>query len=144
MNDNYDDMIHMTRPQFDDFPPMPMSDRAAQFSPFAALVGYGDAVAETARVTDSKDELTEDEADRLDAELNRLLDSLHGSIDEHPEVRVTYFITDKLKPGGKYAEKTGVVRTYDSYSRELVFTDGMRVPADDISDIIFTDPNPGK
>ena len=53
----YDDMIHLTRPQYDDLPPMPVSDRAAQFSPFAALVGYDLAVAETERLTDSKREL---------------------------------------------------------------------------------------
>ena len=52
--DDYSDMIALSRPQYDDLPPMPVSDRAAQFSPFAALVGYDDAVDETARLTDSK------------------------------------------------------------------------------------------
>ena len=59
MPDNYDDIKHLNRPQYDDLHPMSMSDRAVQFSPFAALVGYDDAVAETARLTDSKAVLTE-------------------------------------------------------------------------------------
>ena len=66
MPDNYDDIKHLTRPQYDDLHPMSMSDRAAQFSPFAALVGYDDAVAETARLTDSRTVMTEDEIRHLE------------------------------------------------------------------------------
>ena len=135
MPDNYDDIKHLTRPQYDDLHPMSMHDRAAQFSPFAALVGYGDAVAETARLTDSKVELTEDEMSELNADLNRLLDSL----DERPQISVTYFVPDEKKSGGKYVEKLGVVRIYDSYSQELVFTDGMRIAVADMSALTFID-----
>lgn len=133
MPDNYDDIKHLTRPQYDDLHPMSMSDRAAQFSPFAALVGYGDAVAETARLTDSKAELTEDEMTELNANLNRLLDSL----DEQPQISVTYFVPDEKKSGGRYAEKVGTVRIYDSYANELVFTDGMRIGVADMANIDF-------
>ena len=135
MSDQYDDIKHLTRPQYDDLHPMSMHDRAAQFSPFAALVGYGDAVAETARLTDSKVELTEDEMSELNADLNRLLDSL----DERPQISVTYFVPDEKKSGGKYVEKLGVVRIYDSYSQELVFTDGMRIAVADMSALTFID-----
>ena len=135
MPDNYDDIKHLTRPQYDDLPPMPMSDRAAQFSPFAALVGYDDAVAETARLTDSRDELTEDEITELNANLNRLLDSL----DEQPKIRVTYFVPDERKSGGRYVEKVGVVRIYDSYANELVFTDGVRIAVMDMASLDFTE-----
>ena len=135
MPDNYDDIKHLTRPQYDDLHPMSMHDKAAQFSPFAALVGYGDAVAETARLTDSKVELTEDEMSELNANLNRLLDSL----DEQPQISVTYFVPDEKKPGGKYVEKLGVVRIYDSYSQELVFTDGVRIAVADMSALTFID-----
>jgi hypothetical protein len=131
MPDNYDDIKHLTRPQYDDLHPMSMHDRAAQFSPFAALVGYDDAVAETARLTDSKAELTEDEMSELNANLNRLLDSL----DEQPQISVTYFVPDEKKSGGKYVEKQGVVRIYDSYSQELVFTDKFRINIQDIISI---------
>ena len=131
MPDNYDDIKHLTRPQYDDLHPMSMHDRAAQFSPFAALVGYDDAVAETARLTDSKVELTGDEMSELNANLNRLLDSL----DEQPQISVTYFVPDEKKSGGKYVEKQGVVRIYDSYSQELVFTDKFRINIQDIISI---------
>ena len=135
MIDNYDDIKHLTRPQYDDLHPMSMHDRAAQFSPFASLVGYDDAVAETARLTDSRAELTEDEMSELNANLNRLLDSL----DEQPQISVTYFVPDEKKSGGKYVEKLGVVRIYDSYSQELVFTDGMRIAVADMSALTFID-----
>ena len=133
MTDNYDDIKHLTRPQYDDLHPMSMHDRAAQFSPFAALVGYDDAVAETARLNDSKAELTEDEMSELNANLNRLLDRL----DDQPEISVTYFVPDEKKSGGKYVEKVGVVRIYDEYSQELVFTDGVRIAVADMANIDF-------
>lgn len=131
--DKYDDIKHLTRPQYDDLHPMSMSDRAAQFSPFAALVGYGDAVAETARLTDSRIELTEDGINELNANLNRLLDNL----DEQPEIKVTYFVPDENKSGGRYVDKVGVVRIYDSYSNELVFTDGARVAVSDMYSLVL-------
>ena len=133
MTDNYDDIKHLTRPQYDDLHPMSMSDRAAQFSPFAALVGYDDAVAETARLTDSRTVMTEDEMSELNDNLNRLLDSL----DEQPEISVTYFVPDGKKSGGKYVEKVGVVRIFDSYSQELVFKDRFRINIQDIFKIEF-------
>lgn len=133
--DNYDDIKHLTRPQYDDLRPMSMSDRAAQFSPFAALVGYDDAVAETARLTDSRDELTEDEIFELNANLNRLLDSL----DDQPEISVTYFVPDEKKSGGRYANKVGTVRIYDSYANELVFTDSVRIAVADMARLDFTE-----
>lgn len=133
MPDNYDDIKHLTRPQYDDLHPMSMHDRAAQFSPFAALVGYDDAVAETARLTDSRLELTEDEMSELNANLNRLLDNL----DEQPQISVTYFVPDKYKTGGRYIVKTGTVRRIDEYARVLIFTDKSEIPIDDTVQIVF-------
>ena len=130
---NYDDIKHLTRPQYDDLHPMSMHDRAAQFSPFAALVGYDDAVAETARLTDSRAVLTEDEMFELNANLNRLLDRL----DEQPEISVTYFVPDERKSGGKYVDKVGVVRIFDSYSQELVFMDKSRINIQDIISMLW-------
>ena len=131
MPDNYDDIKRLTRPQYDDLHPMSMLDRAAQFSPFAALVGDDDAVAETARLTDSRAVLTADEMFELNANLNRLLDRL----DEQPEISVTYFVPDERKSGGKYVDKVGVVRIFDSYSQELVFMDKSRINIQDIISI---------
>ena len=137
MPDNYDGIKHLSRPQYDDFPPMSMSDRAAQFSPFAALVGYDAAVDETARLTDSRAALTEDEIEALNAGLNRLLDMLG----EQPEVRVTYFIPDERKSGGRYADKVGTVRIYDSYFNELVFTDDVRIAVADMYAVEILEKN---
>ncbi len=128
MPDNYDDIKHLSRPQYDEYPPMSIHDRAAQFSPFAALVGYDDEVAETARLTDSRGELTEDEINELNGALNRIL----SIIGERPVVKVTYFIPDDRKSGGRYADKTGAVRIYDSYENTLVFTDGTRIAVNDM------------
>lgn len=115
----YDDIIDLNRPQYIDLPPMSMHDRAAQFSPFAALVGYEDAVAETARLTDARREMLEDEI----AELNRQLAELTEELPERPKIRVTYFIPDKKKDGGRYASKIGNARTIDQYKNAIVFTD---------------------
>ena len=140
MLDDYDDIKHLTRPQYNDLHPMSMHDRAAQFSPFAALVGYDDAVAETARLTDSRAVLTEDEMFELNANLNRLLDIL----DEQPQISVTYFVPDEKKSGGKYVEKVGVVRIYDSYASELVFMDKERISVRDMIRIEFSEELPEK
>ena len=78
-------------------------------------------------------ELTEDETLELNANLNRLLDSL----DEQPQISVTYFVPDEKKSGGKYVEKAGVVRIFDSYSQELVFTDGVRIAVADMAKLDF-------
>ncbi len=132
--DKYDKIRHLSRPQYEDFPPMSIHDRAAQFSPFAALTGYDAAVAETARQVDSKLELTEDQANELNQKLSRLLERLS----DRPEIRLTYFVPDKRKDGGKYIDKTGVVRIYDSYARQLVFTDGERINVNDLYSLEFT------
>ena len=136
MSDSYGAITELTRPRYGDISPMSASDRAAQFSPFAALVGYDAAVDETARLTDSRTELTEDEINSLNASLNLLLDRL----DEQPEVRVVYFVPDERKSGGRYAEKVGTVRIYGEYANERVFTDGERVAVADMLTISLPQP----
>ena len=131
----YDDIINLERPRFIDLPPMSMHDRAAQFSPFAALVGYEDAVKETARLTDARREMLEDEI----AELNRQLGELAERLSERPEIRVTYFIPDKKKDGGRYASKIGNARTIDQYNNTIVFTDGDTVQIKDMYSVVFID-----
>lgn len=130
----YDDIKDKTRPLYPDLPPMPLHDRAAQFSPFAALVGYEDSVEETERLTDSRREMLEDEI----AELNRQLGELQSRLMERPEIRVTYFIPDKKKDGGRYASKIGNARTIDQYSNAIVFTDGESIPVKDMYSVVFT------
>lgn len=130
---SYDDIRKMNRPQYIDLPPMSIHDRAAQFSPFAALVGYEDAVEETARLTDSRREMLEDEIN----ELNRQLGILDSKLSERPKIRITYFIPDRKKDGGRYASKVGNARTIDRYNNAIVFTDGETVAVKDIYSVVF-------
>lgn len=108
-----------------------MANRAAQFSPFAALTGYEDTVKETARLTGRKAELTEEEKSVLDAKL-RLLEGRAGGGEE---VSLTYFQPDSRKQGGTYRTVTGAVKKWDGYTREVVLTDGRRIPVEDILEI---------
>ena len=132
---NYDDIKGLSRPQYPDLPPMSIHDRAAQFSPFAALVGYEDAVEETERLTDSRREMEEDEI----AELNRQLGELSERLKDLPKIRVTYFIRDSKKAGGRYASKVGNARVVDQYNNVILFTDGRSVPIKDMYSIVFID-----
>lgn len=47
MSNKYDDIINLPRPE-SKYPRMPRANRAAQFSPFAALTGHEKAIRETA------------------------------------------------------------------------------------------------
>ena len=131
----YGDMINASRPVYDEYPAMSIHDRAAQFSPFAALTGFEDAVAESARFTESRRELTEDEQTQLSIKLVKLEESLPYS----DELNITYFLPDKRKKGGSYEHIAGSVRIIDHYCRELVMTDGLRIPIDDLVDITIED-----
>ncbi|MBQ5330630.1 MAG: hypothetical protein J6F31_05205 [Oscillospiraceae bacterium] len=128
MPDNYDDIKHLSRPQYDDLPPMSMHDRAAQFSPFAALVGYDDAVAETARLTDKRIELSEEHMEELD----RITAGIREIIDTRPLLTLTRFVPDKRKDGGSYVDFTGELRRIDDIQRLFIFTDKTEIPMDDI------------
>ena len=130
---NYDDIINLSRPQYHDLPPMSIHDRAAQFSPFAALVGYDAAVEETARLTDSRREMEEDEIN----ELNRQLSELNKRLSKRPRIRVTYFIRDRKKEGGRYASKIGNARTIDQAENRIIFSDGESVPVKDMYSVVF-------
>lgn len=124
----YDDIIDLPRPK-SKHEPMPMSDRAAQFSPFAALTGYGDAIDETARLTDARIELSDEERAELDYKQQYL-----ATLDA-PTVTVTYFVPDERKSGGAYVTHTGVLKRVDEVERMVVFKDGLRVPLDEVMDI---------
>lgn len=100
---------------------MPMRDRAAQFSPFAALTGHGAAIAETARLTDQKIELAEDEKAVLDQKLRLLLET--GG-----EGTFTWFLPDAKKEGGSYAGAVGRVKKIDPLAGQIVLTDGTAIP----------------
>lgn len=131
MTNPYDDIINLPHHQSLTSPHMSAYDRAAQFSPFAALTGYEDAVAETARLTDKKAEL--DEYGKSD--LNERLNIIQDTLDEQPKVSITYFLPDKKKSGGEYVTVSGCVKKIDEYEHIVVMLDATKIPIDDIAEI---------
>lgn len=131
MKSKYDEImgrphhVSKTRPQ------MPMSDRAAQFAPFAALTGYDSAIKETGRLTDERIELDEEALTALDMKYQLLMDALN----EAPKVTITYFQPDDRKAGGKYVSAVGVVRKVDDFERRITMQDGAKIPMDDVLSI---------
>lgn len=114
---------------------MKISDRAAQFAPFAALSGYDEAIKETARLTDRKIELDEYEKDELD----RILVQLTSQTEKQPAVTVTYFVPDERKSGGKYITVSKLLKKIDSTRRLMIFTDGLSVEADNVISLEITE-----
>ena len=131
MSDKYDDIINLPHPSSKRFPRMPLQERAAQFSPFAALTGYDDAIRETARLTDRRIEL--DESRRL--ELDAALRDLGARLEARPEVLVTYFLPDARKQGGQYVHVSGRLKKIDAVSRTLLLEDGTRIRIDDVYEL---------
>ena len=124
----YADIIDLPHHVSKKHPQMSMANRAAQFSPFAAVSGHDDAIEETARVTEEKIELTEDEKTILDGKLQMI----QAHIKEQPEVTVTYFVPDKKKTGGAYVTVTGVAKRIDDVHRTLYLKDEQRIKLDDV------------
>ena len=124
MSSRYDDMIYMQNPTPTCKPRMSLYERAAQFSPFAALIGYEDAVEETARLTDARLELSEDMKTILNEKMQMIVDNM----DADPIVTITYFVPDKKKAGGAYVDVTGIVKEIDEYERCIVMTDKKEDP----------------
>ena len=124
----YDDIIDLPYPLpgLPTRPRMSIQDRAAQFAPFAALSGHGAAIRETARLTDQRIELEEDQ---------KIMDR----VSEHPEVSVLYFKPDGKKDGGAYVTVTGKVKKIDEIERTIVFVDKTVIPIGDILDISYPD-----
>lgn len=125
---NYDDIIHLPYPRPGKRARMSMTDRGAQFSPFAALVGYDAAIKETARLTGERIELTEGEK----LILNETLQEISEKLPNQPEVRVTHFLPDVRKDGGEYITERCLVKKIDPYGRGLVLSDGRMILFEDI------------
>ncbi len=127
----YDDIIGLTHHVSAKHPQMPLSERAAQFSPFAALTGFDAAIKETARLTERKRELSEEEKEELDRSLNQI--ALLAK--DRPEVVVEYFLDDEKKEGGMYVTETFRLRRIDRTERVLLTEDRRRIPLDSLSSI---------
>ncbi len=128
MSAKYDDIINLPHHVSTKRPHMSVGDRAAQFSPFAALTGYGAAIKETARLTDERIELDEYIKDDLSHRLQIVVDS----IKEQPEISITYFKPDARKDGGSYVTVISAVKKVDEYKRVVVMPDGTLISVDEI------------
>ena len=131
MSGTYDDIIALPHPEPRTHPRMSLHDRAAQFSPFAALTGHSAAIAETGRLTASRITLDESEIARVDAALQRLRELLP----QEPMASITYFVPDERKAGGSYQTITGKVKRIDTVNGVLLLTDRREIPIADIFDI---------
>ena len=127
--DQYNDIIDLPHHVSATRPRMSMIDRAAQFSPFAALIGYDAAIKETGRLTDERIELSEESHAALDRKQQLLLDNLA----DRPDVSVTYFVPDEQKSGG--TSVTGQVKKVDEFERLLILTDGTKIPLNEVWDM---------
>lgn len=130
MKPDYSDIIHLPHHVSKTHPQMSMHDRAAQFSPFAALTGYDSAILETARLTEEKITLNEDMQELLDIKFQQLLEHLS----EKPLISIPFF-ADKRKQGGSYVSISGTVKKLDLLQRILTLENGMQIFLDDILSI---------
>lgn len=128
MSGKYDDIIDLPHPTSQNHPRMSLHDRAAQFSPFAALTGHHAAIAETGRLTDQRIELDESEIARVDAELQHLQELLP----DRPTVSITYFVPDERKSGGSYRTITSEVKRIDAVAGVIQMADRREIPIEDV------------
>ena len=124
----YDDIINIEYPTPKTRRRMAMADRAAQFSPFAALSGYEEAIGETARLTDPKTMLSEDEQNEIGEKLAYLKERLG----EKPFVRIVFFVPDALKSGGRYVTAEGEVKKIREFEKKILLSGGEEIAFDDI------------
>lgn len=134
-NHEYDDIINLPHHVSKKHPQMDLLDRAAQFSPFAALTGFEAALEETGRLTEERMELDEDTKEMLDRCFREIREHLVSKSSEKPAVNLTFFQADALKDGGAYVTFTGRVKKIDENARKIVFEDGMTVRMDDVVDM---------
>lgn len=124
----YDDIIRLPHHVSTKHPQMPALDRAAQFSPFAALTGYEAAITETARLVDQRIELDENRKEELDEKLQLAREQ----IPMEPEIAITYFVPDAKKEGGTYLQTIGIIKKMDDIRHKIIMKDGTTIPIHDI------------
>ena len=129
MTDQYDDIIHLPHHVSSTRPRMSAIDRAAQFSPFAALTGYDTSIKESARLTDARIELDDSQKEEIGEKLRLVT----GQLDA--EIKITYFLPDTKKTGGKYVLAAGAVKKVDEYERMIIMGDGKQIPIDEVIDV---------
>ena len=130
-NNDYEDIINFPRHVSKKRIPMPISDRAAQFAPFAALTGYEENIKEATRLTDKRIEIDEEKKLILNDKLQIIL----NNIKEKPVATFTYFIYDDKKEGGKYIELTKPIKKINIVEGYVTLTDKTKIPIEEIIDI---------
>jgi len=130
-NHQYDDIINLQHHVSGNREHMSVLDRAAQFSPFAAVTGFDGAIKETARLTDHRIELDEAEKTILDEKLRIIQEQLS----RQQEIELVFFRPDEMKAGGVYISMMGTVKKIEGYERTVVMQDGTRIPIEEIVDI---------
>lgn len=137
---SYDDIIQLPRHVSRKRPQMPLKDRAAQFAPFAAVVGHEASVKEAARLTDEKRELDEAEKTVINEQLNevqvRIQTQIQSKNESGVEVEIEHFEADALKTGGHYIVSKGKVKKIDVYTRCIHMSDGAVIEIDDVFRIL--------
>ena len=128
MSSAYDEFLNLPHHVSADLPHMSMQNRAAQFAPFAALIGYDALIRETARLTDQRIDLDES----VKAELNEKLRLLLELLPQQPEVSIMYFQPDSWKDGGTYQSANGIVHKYLPSDNALIMMDGVQIPVNEI------------
>lgn len=131
MSGRYDDILDLPHHVSATRPQMSMADRAAQFSPFAALTGYDAAIRETGRLTETEVELPEDALDALNQKF-RLLTECSG---KKQAVDITYFQPDSRKTGGAYATVSGIIKKIDPVDRLILMAHGATIRMAHVVDI---------
>ena len=106
-------------------------DRAAQFSPFAALTGYDASIKESARLTDARIELDDSQKEEIGEKLRLVTDQFNADV----EIKITYFLPDTKKAGGQYVLATGTVKKVNEYERMIIMGDGKQIPIDEVIDV---------
>ncbi|MBQ2938184.1 MAG: hypothetical protein IJE05_04840 [Clostridia bacterium] len=130
--EKYDDIINLPHHVSKKHPRLSMEQRAAQFAPFAALTGFGDAINEISRITENRIELDDEEKLKIDNILQKLI----NKISNKPKVTITYFIPDLRKTGGEYKTKIGNLKKIDECKQLLVLEDKTEIPIKEIIEIL--------
>lgn len=129
----YEDIIDLPPHISKKHPQASLADRAARFSPFAAITGYEEMVMEAARTTDTRIDLDDNLKYILDDKLNEL----RNMITAKPELHITHFVSDDKKSGGAYQHTSGILKRIDDYKRTLLLVNGIEIKIDDILDLDF-------
>ncbi len=126
----YADIIHLPHPVSKRHPRMSMAERAAQFSPFAALSGHDAAIAEAGRLTTERPMVDESMKWEISARLQA------AAVQAQQWLHITYFVPDSRKSGGAIIQVRGVLKKIDPYGRRIILQDGTEISIDDVVQVL--------